>query len=84
MPESHRIEWYMSPSRREFYLVQDADGDRIGICDAFGLINASTDSGKVVSHVIQTMGFDDPDWIDHDGEYIHFGYGEKKEGDEQI
>lgn len=79
MPEDYRIEWFMSPSGREFYRVYDHEDDPIGICDSIGIIKADTDSGKVVSHVIQTMGIDEPNWIDHDGEYIHFGYGERSE-----
>jgi len=75
MPESYTIEWSATPSRRGFYVVTDDEGDRVGMCDAKESIIASTDSHGVVAYVISTLGMDEPEWVEHDGEYIHFGYG---------
>ncbi len=57
------------------HYVRDADGDTIRYHDE-RLINATCDSHAIAERAAVELDLPKPDWIDHDGEYIHFGYNE--------
>lgn len=62
--------------RRWTHFVHDEHGARISqYHDERDISKASTDSHDVVSTACSELGLPFPDWVDHDGGYIHFGYG---------
>lgn len=55
------------------HYVTDADGDTKRYADD-RTIDAACDSHPIAYRAAMELGLPEPDWIDHDGEFIHFGY----------
>ena len=68
--------WDGDDERRWTHFVRTDSGElAVKYFDDRDIAHSSTDSHSVVSTACDKLGLPGPDWVDHDGEHIHFGYG---------
>lgn len=59
--------WYAS--------VRDDDGEQVARLPLDIAIDDRTDPDPVVNAAVMVLGLLEPDWIEHDKEFVYFGYG---------
>lgn len=69
---AYSVQWIETKGKGEL-IVRHSVGEIVGRVAHEEPISASTNSWAVASKVATELGMTGPAWVDHDGEFIHFG-----------